>query len=98
MADLKVDYALLSSTESTLSSLIGEFSRIESSTGSYDGALGSGDIEGAMGSFAGNWDSHRKQLTDSMRSLGDLVSAARKHFQDADGKLASQLTASKSGK
>jgi hypothetical protein len=51
-----------------------------------------------MGSFAGNWDSHRKQLTDSMQSLSSLVSAARKHFQDTDGKLASQLKTSKSSK
>lgn len=94
MADLKVDYELLSSTEKTLSILEGEFRNIQSSTGT-GAALGSSDIEGAMASFAGNWNDHRRQLVSSMQSLGQLVSAARTHFQQADDKLAASVQVKK---
>lgn len=92
MADLKVDYQLLDSIERNLSNLVSQFENIEAQTGSYDSAFGSSDISGAMGNFAGNWDSHRKQIVSSMKSLGQMVSATKKHFQDADDKLAASLT------
>ena len=92
MADLKVNYDLLDSTERTLSSLVSEFQNIETDTGSYGSAMGSGDVDGAMGNFAGNWDYHRKQLVGSMQSLGKMVSATKKHFRDTDDKLASSVS------
>lgn len=93
MSDLKVDYELLSSTEKTLSSLVGDFQNIESSTGDYDSALGSPDVQSAMGHFAGNWETHRKQIVSSMQSLGSMVAAAKTHFQNTDAKIAASVTA-----
>jgi hypothetical protein len=92
MADLKVDYQLLDSIESNLSNLVSQFENIETDTSSYDGAMGSGDIVGAMGSFSGNWDYHRKQMLSSMQNLGTMVSQTKQHFQDTDTKLAASLT------
>lgn len=92
MADLKVDYQLLDSIERNLSNLISQFQHIQAQTSSYDAAFGSGDIAGAMGSFSGNWDYHRKHLVGSMQGLGQMVSETKKHFQDTDNKLKSSLT------
>lgn len=93
MSDLKVDYELLSSTEKTLASLVGDFQNLESSTGDYDSALGSPDVQSAMGNFAGNWDYHRKQIVTSMQTLGKMVAAAKTHFQNRDASLAASVTA-----
>jgi hypothetical protein len=95
MADLKVDYQLLDSTESSLSGLVSEFNNIKAQEGAYDGALGSGDIVGAMHSFSGNWDYHRKKLTGSMEELGKMVSETKKEFSKTDCQLASSLTKKK---
>src|SRR5215469_7723620 len=72
MADLKVDYQLLDSTERNLSDLISQFQNIKAQTSDYNGAMGSGDIAGAMGSFAGNWDYHRKKLIGPLRRTTKL--------------------------
>jgi hypothetical protein len=92
MADLKVDYQLLDAIEHNLSNLVSQFEHIETQTSSYDGAMGSGDIAGAMGNFAGNWDYHRKQMVSSMQSLGTMVSETRQQFQGTDDKLKTSLT------
>ncbi|HLH59622.1 MAG TPA: hypothetical protein VKV33_10780 [Streptosporangiaceae bacterium] len=92
MADLRVDYELLDSTERTLTSLTSEFQNIKAQEGSYDGAMGSGDIAGAMDSFAGNWDYHRKKLVGSMQALGQMVSQTKQAFQKTDTGLAHDLT------
>ena len=44
-----------------------EFKNIKAQDSGYDGAMGSGDITGAMGSFSGNWDYHRNKLAGSMQ-------------------------------
>ena len=92
LADLKVDYQLLDSIESSLSSLLSEFQNIQASTGAYDGAMGSPDVASAMDGFAGNWNDHRKSLVSSMQSLGKMVSETRRQFQNADNKLKDTLT------
>ena len=92
MADLKVDYQLLDSIERSLSSLQSEFSNIQAQTGSYDGAMGSGDVASAMDGFAGNWNDHRKDLLSSIQTLGKMVSETKQQFQNTDNKLKSSLT------
>lgn len=92
MADLKVDYQLLDSIESSLSSLQSEFQNIQAQTGSYDGAMGSGAVASAMDGFAGNWNDHRKNLISSIQNLGKMVSETKQQFQKTDKKLSSTLT------
>lgn len=91
MADLKVDYQLLDSTERTLSSLVSEFQHIKARDGSYNGALGSGDIAAAMDGFAGNWDYHRQKLVGSMQALGKMISESKDQFQQTDHRMAASL-------
>ena len=92
MADLKVDYQLLDSTEKSLSTLVSEFQNIKAQEHAYDGALGSGDIAGALGSFSGNWDYHRKKLIGSMQALGKMVSETKEQFSKTDTGLTASLT------
>lgn len=91
MADLKVDYQLLDSTERTLSSLVSEFQHIKARDGSYDGAMGSGDIASAMDGFAGNWDYHRQKLVGSMQALGTMISESKDQFRKTDDRMAASL-------
>jgi hypothetical protein len=92
MADLKVDYQLLESIESSLSSLLSEFQNITTQTSGYDGAMGSSAVASAMDGFAGNWNHHRQSLITSMQSLGKMVSETIQQFQKTDKTLASSLT------
>jgi hypothetical protein len=92
LADLKVDYQLLDSIESSLSSLLSEFQNIKAQTGGYDGDMGSGAVASAMDGFAGNWDDHRKNLISSIQSLGKMVSETKQQFRNADDKLSKTLT------
>lgn len=95
MADLKVDYQLLDSSERTLSNLTSEFQNIKARDSGYDGAMGSGDIASAMDSFAGNWDYHRGQLVGSMQALGKMIGESKKQFTQTDTKLAGSLKGKK---
>ncbi len=91
MADLRVDYQLLASVTSTLSSLAGEFAHIDDQVSGYDPAYGSDAVTTAMGNFSGNWSNHRKTLLSAMENLGRLTGAAEQRFRQVDGKLASDL-------
>jgi uncharacterized protein YukE len=95
MADLVVDYNLLDQVESTLSGLRSEFSDIQAQQHAYVSAWGSGAIASAMDDFAGNWDYHRKELLDSMESLGEMVGQCKSSFAKADTDLANSLTRKK---
>lgn len=91
--DLKVDYSLLDGSSRRLQNMKSFFEGIKEWDRSCDSAWGSGAIASAMsGSFAGNWDIHRKKLVDSMDSLSKLCDEAVKQFQKADGKWAGALT------
>lgn len=92
MADLKVDYQLLGNIERSLTSLHSEFQNIKAQTGAYDGAMGSGDVASSMDGFSGNWDDHRKDLINSIQSLGKMVSETMKEFKKTDNKLKKSLT------
>ena len=92
MTDLRIDYQLLESTKSTMDSLVSQFQNIQTQQSQYDGAMGSGDVAGAMDNFAGNWDYHRKQLLGKMKDLDDLVDETVKQFKKTDGDLKNQLT------
>jgi len=91
-SQLKVDYALLDSTERSLSSLLSEFENIQTQESAYDGAMGSGDVVSAMHEFSGNWDDHRKNLISSMQALGKMVHETKAQFQKTDDDLCKALT------
>ena len=80
MADLRVDYQLLASIHRTLTGLTWEFQNIEDQARAYDKAYGSSDITAAMGSFAGNWSTHRKTMLGTMQNLDRMVAATAQQF------------------
>ena len=90
-ADLKVEFDLLNSAKQTLTTLTSEFQDIKAQEHAYDGAMGSGDITGALGSFSGNWDYHRNKLVGSMQALGQLIDESEKQFHQTDDQLAKNL-------
>jgi hypothetical protein len=87
VADLRVDYQLLAATTSTLHSLSSEFANIDDQVSGYDPDYGSGAVAAAMGSFSGNWSSHRKSLLGSMQSLGQLTEVTEREFRRVDSEL-----------
>lgn len=89
--DLKVDYDLLEGAHKTLTSLADEFGNLKASTSGYDGAMGSGTIAGAMGSFSGNWDYHRDKLVGNMQKLDDMITESVKQFMDTDKQAAQAI-------
>jgi hypothetical protein len=90
-ADLKVEFDLLNSAKKTLTTLTSEFQNIKAQESAYDGAMGSGDITGALGSFSGNWDYHRNKLVGSLQALGKLIDESEKEFHKTDDQLAKNL-------
>jgi len=91
-ADLRISYTDLESTQARMQSLVKDFQDIETDQSKYDGAMGSGDVAGAMDSFAGNWSVHRKKILAKMQNLNSMVQAALVHFPKTDQDLASKLT------
>jgi hypothetical protein len=90
-ADLKVEFDLLDAAKKTLTTLTSEFQNIKAQESGYDGAMGSADIAGALGSFSGNWDYHRNKLVGSMQALGQLIDESEKQFRQTDDQLAKNL-------
>lgn len=91
-SDLRISYSELESTRATMGALIGDLENIQANQSAYDGAMGSGDIAGAMDNFAGNWSIHRKKLLGKMKNLNSMVGAALTEFPKTDREAASWLT------
>jgi hypothetical protein len=71
MADLKLDYQLLESIESSLGTLQSEFANIKTQTSGYDSAMGSAAIVSAMNGFSGN-ERERLRATAGLRLSAEL--------------------------
>lgn len=94
-ADLRISYQELASTKTTMNSLVNEFENIQTDQSQYDSAMGSGQVSGALGNFAGNWSYHRKQLLGKMQNLDSMVSEALTQFPKTDQQAADTLTGKK---
>lgn len=94
--DLKVDYALLEGSGRTLQQMQSHFEELGNWSHSTAGCWGSGEIASAMSDhFAGNWDSHRKRMIESMKSMSELCDKSVQQFQEMDSKQARALTGHK---
>jgi hypothetical protein len=87
MSDLIVDDDLLMKSARSLKKIQHEFEDTDSHQRDLKGIWGSGQIAGAMDAFADNWDYHRKQLLDSISTVGTLTEDCHKAFRDLDHKL-----------
>lgn len=91
MADLRVDRAVLSASERTLSSLRSEFDSIEDRRDDTRGIWGHDGLRDAMHEFASNMKHHRRELSDKITETGEKISATLEAFREADEQLASEL-------
>jgi hypothetical protein len=91
MVDLRISYPDLESTRAAMGYLTGELQNLQAAQSRYDAALGSGEIAGAMGAFAGNWNYHRKVLLNKMQNLDKLVTEALSQFKKKDEELGREL-------
>ena len=87
MSDLIVDDELLKKSAGSLRKIQYEFEHTDKHQEDLKGIWGSGEIAGAMDTFADNWNYHRKQLLDSIKTVGELTEDCHKAFKDLDHKL-----------
>lgn len=91
MADLKIDYDLLTTSRKSLGDIYQAYDRLKSRSSHTESDWGSGDISAAMGSFSGDWDNHREKIMKSVDSVKCMADEALAGFQDTEGKLAGSL-------
>lgn len=91
MADLKIDYDLLQESSRSLGDIYNAFDKLKSRASATESDWGSSDISGAMGSFSGDWDSHRAKVMKSVQSVKGLVDESLQGFDDTEGKLSRSL-------
>jgi hypothetical protein len=91
VADLRVDYQLLTSIHRTLNGLAGEYDELDGGAGVDGSVYGAGDITAAMASFSGNWAGHRKALLATIQDLGRMTAETAARFHETDSQLASAL-------
>lgn len=87
MSDLIVDDDLLKKSARSLKKIQNEFEHTEKHQSDLKRIWGSGEIAKAMDDFADNWDYHRKQLLDSIKTVGELTEKCHEAFRDLDHKL-----------
>ncbi|MEU6009111.1 hypothetical protein [Streptomyces sp. NPDC047453] len=87
MSDLTVDGDLLKKSAKALKKIQYEFEHTEKHQKDLRGIWGSGQITSAMDGFADNWDYHRKQLLEAVKSVGELTDECHKAFKDLDREL-----------
>ncbi|MEU6995610.1 hypothetical protein ABZ953_33760 [Streptomyces sp. NPDC046465] len=59
--------------------------------GQYEDDFGEHDLAWQFGDFVENWDSHREELGDEIKRLGDIAKAAAKAYEKIDSELAKAL-------
>ncbi|MFB6958159.1 hypothetical protein ACFCYB_14190 [Streptomyces sp. NPDC056309] len=87
MSDLIVDDDLLKKSAKALKKIQYEFEHTEKHQKDLRGIWGSSQITSAMDAFADNWDYHRKQLLEALKSVGGLTEECHKAFRDLDYEL-----------
>jgi hypothetical protein len=91
VTDLKIDFDTLKESSSALEDIYHAFDTIKSRASATESDWGSDDIKGAMGSFSGDWDSHRKKIMESLEKTKQMVDQTIAGFNDTEGKLAGSL-------
>ena len=87
MSDLCVDYARLQVIEHDLGIVKREFESCEEHQERLRGIYGSGTVADAMEDFTTNWDRHRKEVLESVKSVGEMASNVHQSFLKTDKKL-----------
>lgn len=96
MTDLKVDYAVLEDSVSTLGSLRTAFDEIKTRGDDTEDLWGHHEIRDAMDEFSSNMDHHREELSNEIGDVGEKLEMTLQTFRDADQKLKDDLEKSTS--
>ncbi len=97
MTDLKVNYTSLDDSERSLQRIATELEGADARRAANADIWGSSAVADAMDEFVGNWDRHRKQLVESLKSVGEMCASSRDCFTGADQQLASELPSAGEG-
>ena len=97
MSDLKVDYALLDASATTLKTLKDDFDDIKSRGHETEDFWGHHEVKDAMDKFTSNMDHHREALSAEIGDVGEKLAATEQTFRDADQKLKDELDKSTEG-
>ena len=84
MTDLRVDYALLDQSQTSLQRIAHEFASAEAARDELAAIWGSRDVANAMRGFVDNWDRHRGQLLSSIEKVGQMCAASAETFRCND--------------
>lgn len=95
MPDLEVDFDLLSESSRSLGDIYQAFDGLKSRSAQTESDWGAGAIASAMGSFSGDWDSHRDKIMKSAQTLKQMTDQAVEAFKDTDKQLAGGLQQTK---
>lgn len=95
VSDLKVDYEALADSERTLSALKSAFDHVEDRVRGSRALWGHSSVAEAMAQFGGNWDHHRRLLSEEIQAVGEKTSQTLTAFRDADAELAKSFDASR---
>lgn len=87
VTDLKVDFATLEASESSLHRIASEFAAADRHSGDLEHVWGSREVARAMRDFVDNWDRHRATLLESVKSVGSMCGGSAAVFRAADQQL-----------
>ncbi|GAB3691563.1 hypothetical protein [Angustibacter aerolatus] len=88
---LKVDYAELGESASSLAAIRREFEGIDDASDAVKHAVCSRDIADAIEEFANNWDRHRGELVEALGKLEEATRSAIETWQATDHKVGSSI-------
>lgn len=92
MTDLKVDYAVLSSSELALGRIAAELESAAHHRDELSDVWGSSEVADAMREFVDNWDRHRAGLLEAVKNVGSLCASTTAAFRDVERQFTDALT------
>ena len=93
MTDLRVDYAWLDQSQTSLQRIASEFANAEATRDELAPLWGSGAVRDAMRGFVDNWDRHRGGLLSSIQNVGQMCAASAETFRCNDLMLSQVINA-----
>ncbi|MEU4166006.1 hypothetical protein AB0F46_03850 [Streptomyces sp. NPDC026665] len=92
MSDQTADITRIKESARSLSKIHREFSQnANPADGLGVGTLGEQSLVDVFDDFGDNWKIHRERLTDELKKLSEILSAAAKAYEDIDHQLAEAL-------